>query len=66
MPLLINTLYQKKNIFVRGLADHFHFATPNGPILRAMGAVDGTRQNVDALMEAGHDVLSVSVSRRRS
>ena len=57
MPLLINTLYQKKNIFVRGLADHFHFATPNGPILRAMGAVDGTRQNVDALMEAGHDVL---------
>lgn len=57
MPLLLNELYQKKGIFPRGLADHIHFATPNGPILRAFGAVDGTRENVDALMKAGHDVL---------
>lgn len=57
MPLLINSLYQKKNIFPRALADHFHFATPNGPILKALGAVDGTRDNVDALMQAGFDIL---------
>lgn len=57
MPLLINNLYQKKGIFPRGLADHFHFATPNGPVLKALGAVDGTRDNVDALMKAGYDVL---------
>jgi len=57
MPLFVNTLYQTKQIFPRGLAHHFHFATPNGPILRAFGAVDGTRDNVDALMKAGYDVL---------
>jgi len=57
MPLLLNQLYQTKGIFPRGLADHFHFATPNGPVLRAFGAVDGTRDNVDSLMKAGYDVL---------
>lgn len=57
MPLFVNHLYQNKGVFPRGLADHFHFATPNGPVLRTFGAVDGTRDNVDALMEAKHDVL---------
>jgi 1-acyl-sn-glycerol-3-phosphate acyltransferase len=57
MPLLLNQLYQHKDIFPRGLADHFHFATLNGPIIRAFGAVDGTRENVDALMEKGESVL---------
>ena len=57
MPLVLNELYQQKNIYVRGLADHFHFATPNGPILKAFGAVDGTRENVDVLMKAEQDIL---------
>ena len=57
MPLFVNHLYQTRDIFPRGLADHFHFATPNGPVLRALGAVDGTRDNVDSLMKAGYDVL---------
>ena len=57
MPLFVNELYQKRGIFPRGLADHFHFATPNGPILKSFGAVDGTRENVDILMESGHDIL---------
>jgi 1-acyl-sn-glycerol-3-phosphate acyltransferase len=57
MPLLLNQLYQHKNIFPRALADHFHFATLNGPIIRAFGAVDGTRENVDALMSKGESVL---------
>lgn len=57
MPLFVNTLFKNKGVFPRSLADHFHFATLNGPILRAFGAVDGTRDNVDALMKAGYDVL---------
>mmetsp|Transcript_8695 Transcript_8695/g.15978 ORF Transcript_8695/g.15978 Transcript_8695/m.15978 type:complete len:423 (-) Transcript_8695:333-1601(-) len=57
MPFFIHTLYKEKGIFARGLADHFHFATPNGPILTKMGAVDGTRENVDVLMESKQDVL---------
>lgn len=57
MPLFINLLQTKRGIFPRGLADHIHFATPNGPILRSLGAVDGTKENVDALMQAKHDVL---------
>ena len=57
MPLLLNQLYQHKNIFPRALADHFHFATLNGPIIRAFGAVDGSRENVDALMSKGESVL---------
>lgn len=57
MPLLVNELYQHKDTFPRGLADHVHFATLNGPIIRAFGAVDGTKENVDALMEKGESVL---------
>lgn len=57
MPFLIQTLYKQKGVFVRGLADHVHFATPNGPVLKYMGAVDGTRDNVDVLMESKQDVL---------
>ena len=57
MPVVLNELYQKKGIFLRGLADHFHFATPNGPILKRFGAVDGTRDNVDVLMKAEQDIL---------
>jgi 1-acyl-sn-glycerol-3-phosphate acyltransferase len=57
MPLLLNELYQHRDVFPRGLADHFHFATLNGPIVRAFGGVDGTRENVDALMDKGESVL---------
>lgn len=57
MPLLVNELYQNNDIFLRALADHFHFATINGPIIRAFGAVDGTKENVDALMEKGESLL---------
>ena len=57
MPLLLNELYQNRDVFPRGLADHLHFATLNGPIVRAFGGVDGTKENVDALMEKGESVL---------
>lgn len=34
MPFLIQTLYKQKGIFVRGLADNLHFATPNELLLK--------------------------------
>jgi 1-acyl-sn-glycerol-3-phosphate acyltransferase len=57
MPIFLDHLYQTTGMLPRGLADHFHFATPNGVILRAFGAVDGTRENVDTLMQSGESVL---------
>jgi 1-acyl-sn-glycerol-3-phosphate acyltransferase len=57
MSTWLNTIYQSTGVFPRGLADHFHFGLPHGALLRTLGAVDGTRDNVDALMAAGHDVL---------
>ena len=58
MAPFVNTLYQEKNVYVRGLADHFHFMSPHGEILRnVFGAVDGTRSNVDCLMENNQNVL---------
>jgi 1-acyl-sn-glycerol-3-phosphate acyltransferase len=57
MPTWLKTVYQSTGVFPRGLADHFHFGMPQGALLRALGAVDGTRGNVDTLMAAGHDVL---------
>lgn len=57
MPIFLNHVYQTTGMLPRGLADHFHFATPNGVVLRAFGAVDGTRENVDTLMQAGQSVL---------
>ena len=58
MASFVNCLYQNKDIFVRGLADHFHFMSPHGDFLRNVGgAVDGTRANVDCLMEAKQNVL---------
>ncbi|KAL7477422.1 hypothetical protein ACHAW6_003228 [Cyclotella cf. meneghiniana] len=57
MPIFLNHIYQNTGILPRGLADHFHFALPNGAVLRAFGAVDGTRENVDTLMQSGQSVL---------
>lgn len=57
MPFLLHSLYKERGIFARGLADHFHFATPNGVILKQFGAVNGTRANVDVLMQSKQDIL---------
>ena len=57
VPSFLSGLYLQKDVFVRGLADHFHFASPHGCIMKAVGAVDGTRANVDALMEAQQNIL---------
>ena len=57
MPSFIHALYSRKGVFLRGLADHMHFSLPHGEVLRALGAVDGTRENVDVLMGARQNVL---------
>jgi hypothetical protein len=44
-------------LYVRGLADHFHFCSSHGSVLKSFGAVDGTRDNVDCLMNAKQNVL---------
>jgi len=57
MPSFIHALYKEKGVFLRGLADHLHFAGPQGALLRACWAVDGTRANVDVLMENKQNIL---------
>lgn len=58
VPLLFAELYEKKGIYLRGLGDHVHFKVPYwGDILTRFGAVDGTRENCAALMDAGETVL---------
>jgi 1-acyl-sn-glycerol-3-phosphate acyltransferase len=51
-PVLLSWLYEKHNVFLRVLADRSHFQVPlNAKLLRNyLGAVDGTRRNVDLLM----------------
>jgi len=53
-PLLLWELFDKKGVHLRALADHSHFQIPiNGDVLtNVIGAVDGTRHNVDLLMQA--------------
>ena len=55
MPLLISNLYKEKNIYLRGLADTFHFSIPIwGEFLKMVGAVVGSRPTCSALMGAGY------------
>ena len=57
-PLLFAHLYQQKNIFLRSLGDHVHFHVPVWrDWLKKVGAVDGTRENCAALMQAGECIL---------
>ncbi len=56
--LLAAELVLNKGIRFRGLADTLHFTVPGwSDFLRRGGAVIGTRENCDRLMEAGQHVL---------
>lgn len=51
-------LYEKKGLFLRGLADHAHFRVPGWrDLLTSLGAVDGTRDNCGRLLRDGAAVL---------
>ena len=57
MAPFVATVFAQTNIFLRGLSDHFHFGHFHGEVIRFFGGVDGTRQNVDCLMESKQNVL---------
>jgi 1-acyl-sn-glycerol-3-phosphate acyltransferase len=58
LPLMIDGIRRERGRFVRGLADHAHFAVPAWrDMLVRFGAVRGTRDNCRALLAAGEAVL---------
>jgi 1-acyl-sn-glycerol-3-phosphate acyltransferase len=57
MAPFLKLLYKEKGFLVRSLADHMHFASPHGALLRQFGGVDGTRENVGALMSSKQNIL---------
>jgi 1-acyl-sn-glycerol-3-phosphate acyltransferase len=58
VPLMGLGLHEQRGVFVRSLADHAHFQVPLWRDLLVMfGAVEGTRANCRALMQAGESIL---------
>ncbi len=58
IPLLIDELWQTKQILLRGLADRGHYAIPIWrDFLTSMGAVLGTRENCASLMRRGESIV---------
>lgn len=57
-PAFVLGIYEHKKIWLRGLADRFHFYFPVWrDALKQFGAFEGTRQSVAALMQAKQHVL---------
>jgi 1-acyl-sn-glycerol-3-phosphate acyltransferase len=58
LPLMMGELWRRREIVVRGLGDHAHYAIPLWrSVLEACGMVRGTRDNVRELMRRGDNVL---------
>jgi 1-acyl-sn-glycerol-3-phosphate acyltransferase len=58
LPLMIDGIRQHRGRYVRGLAEHAHFAVPGWrDLLLRFGAVRGTRENCRALLAGGEAVL---------
>jgi len=58
MPLMLGEIHRVTGRFVRGMADHAHFAVPGWrDVLVRQGGVRGTRENCRALLAAGEAVL---------
>jgi 1-acyl-sn-glycerol-3-phosphate acyltransferase len=58
LPLMVDQIRRERGRFVRGLADHAHFAVPAWrELLLRFGAVRGTRENCRALLAGGEAVL---------
>jgi len=57
-PLLLVGLHEQLGIFPRTVGDHLHFRVPAWrTLLERFGVVDGTRENVRALMAAGETIV---------
>ena len=58
LPFMMSELWERRQIMVRGLGDHAHYAIPVWRDLLTMGGmVRGTRENVRALMRDGQNIL---------
>lgn len=58
VPLLGYEVYQRKGVYIRGLADRMHFKVPVWRnIFKWIGSVVGTRENCSALMESGAHIM---------
>jgi 1-acyl-sn-glycerol-3-phosphate acyltransferase len=58
VPFFYIALREKSGVRLRALAHKFGFKTPvTKAILQSMGAVEGTRENCNQLMEAGEHIL---------
>lgn len=58
VPFMIAELWKRRQITVRGLGEHTHYAIPVWRnLLELGGMVRGTRENVRELMRAGQNVL---------
>ena len=56
--LMMRAIWQERGILCRSLALHGHFKLPVwGRMLAASGAVDGTRENCTAMMQAGEHII---------
>lgn len=56
--LMMREIYRQKGIFCRSLGLHTHFKVPVwGRLLAEGGAVDGTRENCTAMMQAGEHII---------
>jgi 1-acyl-sn-glycerol-3-phosphate acyltransferase len=57
-PLMLAGLYEHTGVYLRSLADHFHFRLPGWrEALVRFGGVEGTRENCARLMAAGENIL---------
>jgi 1-acyl-sn-glycerol-3-phosphate acyltransferase len=57
-PLLVLELWERLGLVLRPLGDHIHFQVPGWrALLERFGVVDGTRENVRALMAAGESLV---------
>jgi 1-acyl-sn-glycerol-3-phosphate acyltransferase len=58
VPLLGYEIYQRKGVYIRGLADRMHFKIPVWrEVFKWMGSVVGSRENCSALMQSGAHIM---------
>ena len=58
VPLLGYEVYQRKGVYIRGLADRMHYKIPIWrDIFKWIGSVVGTRENCSALMDSGAHIM---------
>lgn len=58
VPLLGYEVYQRKGVYIRGLADRMHYKIPVWrEVFKWIGSVVGSRENCSALMQSGAHIM---------